>query len=97
MQQMFFASESSYQMWLVSSLHTPNQVTRCMCSTVLLHSSRPLTVCLGTSTGTIVGSFFGGIVVGCLSTLLVVGIVGGIVMFKKKQKTVDKDADKGKV
>ena len=41
------------------------------------------------------GSFFGGIVVGCFSTLLVVGIAGGIVMYKKKQKSVDKDVDKG--
>ena len=59
--------------------------------------SCPLTACLGTSTGTIVGTFLGGIVVGCLSTLLGVGIAGGIVTVKKKRRTADLNNDKGKV
>ena len=54
-----------------------------------------LVIHLGTYTGTTVGSFFGGVVVGCLGTLLVVGIVGGLVKHKKKSKANCEDVDKG--
>ena len=56
-----------------------------------------LVIHLGTNIGTTVGSFFGGVVVGCLGTLLVVGIVGGLVMYKKKSKTNCDNVDKGQV